>query len=84
MPCSLKDLTDTFALFGSVSVIIDQITKNDCSMTKSFVKGGTFGIVFGSTVYIINKIKKHFGDIEELFERVEKCEERQEDHNLKK
>ena len=50
---------------------------------KAFLYGGSFAAIWFTTIYVIDKIHDHSDYMEELFERVERCEERQEDQ-LKK
>ena len=50
---------------------------------EAFLFGGAASVIWFTTSYLIKTIHEHSDDMEELFERVEKCEERQ-DHELKK
>ena len=52
-------------------------------MFEAFLFGGVAAVIVSATSYLIRKTHEHSDDMRELFERVEKCEERQ-DHELKK
>ena len=60
-------------------------------MIGAFIIGGVAAVIVSATSYLIGKTHEHSDDMKELFERVlelnerlEKCEEETQDHELKK
>ena len=48
------------------------------SLFNNFIRGGTIAVIIHTTFYLIDKTIQHSGEIEELFSRLEECEENHE------